>query len=68
MKFTAFEVHKHWLVPSLLILVGTTLFYVIVVSFVQKPFPWMLIIPGSLPLTFYFFVARPLIRKETQDA
>jgi H+/Cl- antiporter ClcA len=66
MKSTAFEVHKHWLLPTMLILVVTGLVCGIVGSFVQKPFPWIVLIPGSLPLSLYFFVGRPLIRKETR--
>jgi hypothetical protein len=34
-------------------------------SFVGKPVPWVLLIPGSLPLSLYFFVVGPLIKKET---
>jgi hypothetical protein len=62
------QVHKSWLIPTLLILVVTGLIYGILGSVVGKPLPWLAFIPGSLPLSLYFFVARPLIRKDTQDS
>ena len=68
MKLIAFQVHKSWLVPTLLILLITCLIYGVVGSFAAKPFPWILLVPGSLPLSMYFFVARPLLRKEQQDS
>jgi hypothetical protein len=66
MKLTAFQVHKSWLLPTLLILLATCLTYGVVGSLVAKPFPWVLLIPGSLPLSTYFFFGRPLLRKEKQ--
>lgn len=63
MKLAAFQVHKSWLVPTLLILLVTCLIYGVVGSLAAKPFPWILLIPGSLPLSMYFFVGRPLIKK-----
>jgi len=68
MKLTAFQVHKSWLVPTLLILLVTCLIYGVVGSFAARPFPWILLIPGSLPLSLYFFVGGPLLRKEKQDS
>jgi hypothetical protein len=67
MKPTAFQVHEPWLLPAVLILLFTCLIYGVVGSFAAKPFPWILLIPGSLPLSMYFFVGRPLLRKEKQD-
>ena len=64
MKLAAFQVHKSWLLPSLLILLLTCLTYGLVGSLAAKPFPWVLLIPGSLPLSMYFFVARPLLKKD----
>jgi hypothetical protein len=66
MKLNAFQVHKSWLIPTLLVLLITCLIYGVVGSFAAKPFPWILLIPGSLPLSMYFFVSRPLLRKEQQ--
>jgi hypothetical protein len=68
MKLAAFQVQKSWLVPTLLILLVTCLIYGVVGSFAAKPFPWILLIPGSLPLSMYFFVGRPLLRKEKEDS
>lgn len=65
---TAFQVHKSWLIPAMLVLVVTCLIYGIVGSFAAKPFPWILLIPGSLPLSMYVFVGRPLLKKEKQDS
>ncbi len=64
MKLAALQVHKSWLIPALLVLAATGLIYGIVGALVAKPFPWIGLIPGSLPLTMYFFVGRPLLRKE----
>jgi hypothetical protein len=67
-KLTAFQVHKSWVLPTLLVLLATCLTYGVVASLAAKPFPWVLLIPGSLPLSMYFFVGRPLLRKEKQDS
>jgi hypothetical protein len=64
MKLNAFQVHKSWLMPTVLVLVITCLIYGFVGSIAAKPFPWILLIPGSLPLSMYFFVGRPLLKKE----
>ena len=66
MKLTAFHVHKSWLMPAILVLAVTCLSYAIVGCFAVKPFPWIVLIPGSLPLSMYTFVGRPLLRKETR--
>jgi hypothetical protein len=29
-----------------------------------KPFSWVVLIPGTLPLSMFFFVARPLLKRE----
>jgi hypothetical protein len=63
MKLSAFQVHKSWLMPAVLVLIVTCLIYGFVGSIATKPFPWILLIPGSLPLSMYFFVSRPLLKK-----
>jgi hypothetical protein len=68
MKLNAFQVHKSWLMPTVLVLVITCLIYGFVGSIAAKPFPLILLIPGSLPLSMYFFVGRPLLKKEKQDS
>ncbi|MGO9945333.1 MAG: hypothetical protein ACLPWG_00535 [Steroidobacteraceae bacterium] len=67
MKTIAFQVHKAWLIPAVLVLVVTCLIYAIVGSIAKNPFPWIMVIPGSLPLSMYFFVGRPLLKKEKQN-
>jgi hypothetical protein len=68
MKPNVIQVHRSWLLPALLVLVITCLIYGFVGSIATKPFPWILLIPGSLPLSMYFFVSRPLLNKEKQDS
>jgi hypothetical protein len=68
MRSAAFQAHKSWLVPAASILVVTGLIYGVVGSIVGKPSPWIILVPGSLPLSMYFFVARPPIRKGAQDS
>jgi len=68
MKLNAFQVHKSWLMPTVLVLVTTCLICAFVGSIATKPFPWILLIPGSLPLSMYLFVSRPLLKKEKQDS
>ena len=68
MKLNAFQSHQSWLMPAVLVLVITYLIYGFVASIATKPFPWILLIPGSLPLSLYFFVGRPLLKKDKQDS
>ena len=68
MKLNAFQSHQSWLMPAVLVLVITSLIYGFVASIATKPFPWILLIPGSLPLSLYFFVGRPLLKKDKQDS
>ena len=67
MKLTAFQVHKSWLIPAILVLAVTCLIDAFVGSFATRPLPWIVLIPGSLPLSMYIFVGRPLLRKETRS-
>lgn len=64
MKLAAFRVHKSWLLPASLVLAVTCLVYAIIGYFATKPLPWIVLIPGSLPLSLYIFVGRPLLKKE----
>jgi len=64
MSPNAFEVHRSWFIPAALILCITGALDAIVAWLVPNPFPWLGLISGSLPLTMFFFVAWPLIRKE----
>jgi len=64
MKPTAFQVHKSWLMPAVLILGITGAIEAIVGWLAPNPFPWVVLIPSSLPLTMLIFVGRPLFRGE----
>jgi hypothetical protein len=64
---TAFQVHKSWFIPATLVLCITCALDAIVAWLVPKPFPWLGLISGSVPLTMFIFVGWPLIRKETQN-
>jgi hypothetical protein len=68
MKLTAFQVHKSWLIPAMLVLVITVLVDGLVVSFVQRPLLWAVLIPGSLPLTMFIFVTIPMLREERRKS
>ncbi len=63
MKPTAFQVHKSWFIPATLVLCITCALDAIVAWLVPKPFPWLGLISGSLPLTMFIFVGWPLIRR-----
>ena len=63
MKLTAFHVHKSWLIPAALVLVITALAAGAVGWFAAKPIPWVGLISGTLPLTMFIFVARPLLKQ-----
>ncbi len=63
MKLTAFQAHKSWLIPAVLVLVITALAAGAVGWFAAKPFPWVGLIAGSLPLSMFIFVARPLLKQ-----
>lgn len=66
MKLTAFQVHKSWLIRVALVLLATVLADGAVVWFAQRPLPWAVLIPGSLPLSMFVFVAIPILREERQ--
>jgi hypothetical protein len=68
MQHTAFQVHKSWIIPAVLLLSVTGAIEAIVGWLAPKPLPWIALIAGSLPLTLFIFVAWPLIRRETQDS
>jgi hypothetical protein len=68
MKLTAFQVHKSWLIPAVLVLVATVLAVGAVGWFAAKPFPWVGLIAGSLPLSLFIFVARPLLKQAERES
>jgi len=64
----AFEVQRSWSIPAMLVLSITCALDAIVAWLVPKPFPWLGLISGSLPLTMWVFVGLPLLRIETQNS
>jgi hypothetical protein len=68
MKLTAFQVHKSWLIPAVLVLLVTVVVDGVVVCFAQRPLLWATLIPGTLPLSMWFFVALPLVREEKRKS
>ncbi len=65
---TAWRVHRWWLIRTALILAAAGLADAAVGGLAAKPFPWVVLIPGALPLLMIFFVAMPLLKKEQQDS
>ena len=68
MKAPAKQVHKWWLMRTALVLVATCLIDATVGWYAAKPFPWVVLIPGSLPLSMYFFVAIPLLKQAERES
>ena len=68
MKLSAVRVHKSWLIPAVQVLLVTVVVDGVVVGFVQRPLLWATLIPGSLPLSMWFFVALPILRKTKRNS
>jgi hypothetical protein len=68
MNPTAFQVHKSWAIPAMLVLVITVLADGAVGWFAAKPLPWVGLISGSLPLSMFFFVAYPLLKRAEPES
>jgi peptidoglycan/LPS O-acetylase OafA/YrhL len=67
MKWTAFHDHAPWLIRAILVLVVTILADGAVGWLATKPFPWVVLIPGSLPLLMFIFVGRPLLKRAGRE-
>jgi hypothetical protein len=67
MKLTAFQVHKSWLTRAALVLLATCLVDGVVVWFAQRPLLWAALIPGTLPLSMFVFVANPILSAERRE-
>jgi peptidoglycan/LPS O-acetylase OafA/YrhL len=67
MKPTAIQVHKSWLISAVLVLTLTVLAVGVVGWLAAKPFPWIVLIAGSLPLSMLIFVALPLLRRAGRE-
>jgi hypothetical protein len=68
MHLTAFQVHKAWLIRATLVLLVTVLADGVVVWFAQRPLMWAVLIPGTLPLSMFIFVANPILREERRKS
>jgi hypothetical protein len=68
MKLTAFQVHKWWLLRAVLVLLATFLADGAVVWFAQRPILWATLIPGSLPLSMFAFVAIPALCEQKRNS
>jgi hypothetical protein len=51
-----------------LVLLVTVVVDGVVVWFAGRPRLWATLIPGTLPLSMWFFVARPLLRDEQRKS
>jgi hypothetical protein len=60
--------HKFWLVRAALVLAATCLAEMVVVWLVPQPRLWAVLIAGSLPLSMFFLVAVPLVRRAGTEA
>jgi hypothetical protein len=65
---TAWQVHKWWVTRTVLLLVATSLIDAAVGGLAANPFPWVVLIPGTLPLTMMSFVAFPLLNKANRES
>jgi hypothetical protein len=68
MSQSAFQVHRSWLIPAVLVLVVTGLADCVAVGFAQRPIPWAVGIAATLPMSMFFFVAFPLLRQESRKS
>jgi len=64
MNASVWQVHSFWVLRTALILVITALAEAALVFALPQPARWVALIAGTLPVTLYFFVALPLIRKD----
>ena len=65
---TAWPVNRWWVTRAALVLVVTCLIDAAVGGLAAKPFPWVVLIPATLPLSMIFFVAIPLLMKEERGS
>jgi hypothetical protein len=63
MSSVAYQVHKHWFLRAVLVLLVTGL-AACAAAFAPRPLLWCSLIAGTLPLTLIFFVAFPAMREQ----
>ena len=66
MKPSPFQVHKSWLIPTVLVLLVTVLADGVTAWFVPRPVRWCTLIAASLPLSMIFFVLLPMLREQNR--
>lgn len=64
MSSSVWRVHRFWVIRAALVLLVTALAEVVVVWSMPQPIRWVAWVAGTLPLTMFFFVAFPLIRRD----
>ncbi len=60
---TAIQVHRSWVLRMTLVLMITCLVDRMVVWYAARPLLWAALIPTTLPLALFFFVALPLLQR-----
>jgi hypothetical protein len=68
MKASAWQVHKCWFIRAVLVLIVTCLIDATVGWFAAKPFPWVGLTSGSLPLSMFIFVAMPVLGRAERES
>jgi len=64
----AWQVHEFWFIRAALVLLVTVCADAAVGWFAARPSPWIVLIPGSLPLSMYIFVALPIVKQAERDS
>jgi hypothetical protein len=65
---TAWQVHKWWVMRTALVLLVTCSIDAAIGGLAAKPFPWVVLIPSTLPLSMICFLAKPLLKKEERES
>ncbi|HWZ62698.1 MAG TPA: hypothetical protein VNX02_06730 [Steroidobacteraceae bacterium] len=60
--------HRFWVIRVALVLLATGLAEMAVVWLAPQPRLWAVLVAGSLPLSLFFLVAVPLLRREGAKA
>jgi hypothetical protein len=63
MTASAIQVHKWWFIRASTVLVVTCLLDAAVGWLAAKPLPWVVLIPATLPLSMFIFVALPMMKR-----
>jgi hypothetical protein len=66
MDQTPWQVHKSWVIRSLLVLVITGLAEAAAGWYAVRPILWVVLIVSTLPASLAIFVAMPVLREENR--